>query len=59
MQYLQNEFNLKSKTVTNGNVELTIEIRIDNEDTSFVNKFSKLDGVKDAVLVSYNGDYVS
>jgi len=62
IEYIKKEigkYNLKAKTVANDNVELTVEIRIDNDDTSFVNKLSKLDGVKDAVLVSYNGDYVS
>ena len=60
--YIKNEigaFNLKAKTVANGTVELTIEIRIHNDDTSFVNRLSEINRVKDAVLVSYNGDYVS
>jgi len=62
MKHLKTElkdFKIKAKTISNKNVELTLEIRIDNEDTSFVNRLSKLDGVKNAVLVSYNGDYVS
>ena len=62
IKHLKNElkdFRIKAKTITNQNVELTLEIRIDDEDTSFVNRLSKLDGVKNAVLVSYNGDYVS
>jgi len=62
VDHIKNEtgqFNLKAKTVVNDNVELTVEIRIKNEDTSFVNRLSKIEGVKDAVLVSYNGDYVS
>jgi len=62
MKHLKTElkdFKIKAKTISNKNVELTLEIRIDNEDTSFVNRLSKLNGVKNAVLVSYNGDYVS
>jgi len=62
MDYLKNKvgkFNLKSKTVANDLVELTIEIRIDNTDTSFVNELSKSEGITNAVLISYNGDYVS
>lgn len=54
-----NDFRIKAKTVTNDNVELTLELRIDDDDTSFVNRISKIDEVKNAVLVSYNGDYVS
>jgi uncharacterized membrane protein YhiD involved in acid resistance len=53
------KYNLKAKTVVNGSVELTVEIRINNDDTSFLNGLSKIEGVKNAVLVSYNGDYVS
>ena len=62
IDYIKKEvgnYNLKAKTVANDNVELTVEIRVDNDDTSFVNNLSKVNGVKDAVLVSYNGDYVS
>lgn len=51
-------FKLKSKTVTADNTELTIEIRTDN-DHKVVTDIQKIQGVKDCVLVSYNGDYVS
>lgn len=51
-------FVVKSKTVSNGNVELTLEIRLKNMSTSFVNTISNINGVKNAVLVSYNGDYM-
>lgn len=53
------EFNLKSKTVRANFVELGVELRIEHENTSFVNTLSQLSGVESAVLVSYNGDYVS
>jgi|APSaa5957512535_1039671.scaffolds.fasta_scaffold54305_3 uncharacterized membrane protein YhiD involved in acid resistance len=62
MNYMKSKvkkYNLKAKTVANGNVELTIEIRINNDDVSFVNDLAKSKGIKNAVLVSYNGDYVS
>lgn len=49
----------KSKTVTSDQIELNIEIRIKNDDTSFLNKIAAVDGVKHAVLVSYNGEYMS
>ena len=39
-------------------VEVTVEIRMKNEDTEFINAISAIDGVKSAVLVSYNGDYM-
>ena len=39
-------------------VELTVEIRLPGMTTNFVNEISALPGVRDAVLVSYNGDYM-
>ena len=49
---------VKSKTVRLGEVELTMEIRLRDEDTGFINQLSQMDGVDSAVLVSYNGDYM-
>lgn len=49
---------LKSKAVTASGVELTYEVRI-KEDTDFVNKISACEGVTNAVLVTYNGEYMS
>ena len=51
---------IKSKTVTGGSgVEFTIEIRLKTMETSFVNEISRENGVNSAVMVSYNGDYMS
>ncbi len=50
---------LKSKTVNQLGIELTYEVRIKKEDTGFVNKISAVSGVTNAVLVSYNGEYMS
>lgn len=51
---------IKSKTVTGGKgIEFTIEIRLKSMESSFVNKITDLDDVRSAVMVSYNGDYVS
>lgn len=52
-------FNVKQKTVSRGNVELTLEVRVKDKEASFVNQVSAIDGVKNAVLISYSGDYVS
>ena len=35
-----------------------MEIRLNSEDTSFINEFSDMNGINSAVLVSYNGDYM-
>ena len=49
---------LKSKSVQKGAIELNLEIRLKDENTDFMNELSDLDGVRNAVLVSYNGDYM-
>ena len=49
---------VKSKTVQKDAVELNLEIRLKSEDTSFINALAELPGVRSAVLVSYNGDYM-
>ena len=53
-----NKMVIKSKSVQKGNIELNYEVRLKNEDTSFINSLSDLNGVSSAVLVSYNGDYM-
>ncbi len=50
---------LKSKSVSKVGIELTYEIRLANDDTSFINKISNASGVTNAVLVTYNGEYMS
>lgn len=51
---------VKSKTVSSGNsIELSIEIRLKDMSTQFVNEISFIEGVSNAVLVSYNGEYMS
>ena len=52
------KLSVKSKTVRKGFIELTMEIRVKNDDTSFINELTDLSGVTSAVLVSYNGDYM-
>ena len=49
---------VKSKTVQPGLIELNFEVRLDGDDTGFVNGLCALDGVRSAVLVSYNGEYM-
>lgn len=61
--YLNNQVKkhmVKSKTVTAGNgIELTLEVRLNGISTDFINAIARQNGVKSAVLVSYNGDYMS
>ena len=49
---------VKSKTVQKDAVELNLEIRLKDGNTDFINALADLPGVRSAVLVSYNGDYM-
>ena len=49
---------VKSKSAQKGSLELTMEIRLQSDDTDFINTLSEMEGVGSAVLVSYNGDYM-
>lgn len=50
---------VKSKTVSDKTgIEITIEVKLKDIGTNFVNKIGKIKGVINAVLVSYNGDYM-
>ena len=54
------KYNVKSKTVSPVNgIEMTVEIGLKNSTTEFVNEISKVNGISNVVLVSYNGDYMS
>lgn len=56
----QQKFVIKSKTVTTDGVEVTAEVRLpDDGTTGFVNQVASAQGVRSAVLVSYNGEYLS
>ena len=50
---------VKSKTITASGIELTAELRARDASTAFVNEISRLPGVGNATLVSYNGEYLS
>ncbi|MDY2629872.1 MAG: DUF4956 domain-containing protein [Clostridium sp.] len=51
---------IKSKTVSASNgIEITVEIRLKEMSTKFVNEINNLEGVNNVVLVSYNGDYMN
>ncbi|WP_330404820.1 hypothetical protein [Clostridioides difficile] len=54
------KYQIKSKSVTpEKGIELVFEIRMKDGETSLINDLSQVDGVTNAVLVSYNGDYVA
>jgi adenylyl- and sulfurtransferase ThiI len=49
---------VKSKTARKGSVELNMEVRLKDDNTDFVNTLADMPGVQNAVLVSFNGDYM-
>ncbi len=53
------KFMTKSKTVNSSGIELTAQVRLKDGETSFVNSLSALEGVSNATLVSYSGEFVS
>lgn len=53
------KYAIKSKTASRQNgVELTIEVRLKEMKTAFIDEIYKISGVSNVVMVSYNGDYM-
>lgn len=52
MKYL-----VKSKTMRNETVEMTVEVFCKREDLSFTERIRAVDGVDDVTLIQYNGEY--
>ena len=50
---------VKSKTAQKGMIEITFDVRLQDDNTDFINALSDMDGVESAVLVSYNGEYMA
>ena len=53
------KYEVKSKTVNAQGIEFTAEIRMKDGETAFVNRLNEIQGVENATLVSYNGEYMS
>lgn len=48
---------VKSKTVRKGKTEIAIEVYCKDNDMFFLDKIHDVDGVEDATLIQYNGEY--
>ena len=48
---------IKSKTVRKGKTEMAVEVYCKDNDMFFLDKIRDLDGVEDATLIQYNGEY--
>ena len=51
-------YTVKSKTVNAAGIEFTAELRTKDAETAFVNRITELEGVGNATLVSYHGEYM-
>ena len=50
---------IKSKTVQREGSEMTVELRVRQSETGFVDKFMRVEGVYDATLIAHQGDMIS
>lgn len=51
------DYELKSKVVSRGITEMTLELTAIGDNTAYVESIADIDGVESAVLVKYNGDF--
>lgn len=52
-------YRLKNKTANGDTTELTIEVKIKNNDTSSVARFKAVEGVSTVTLLEYSGEYIN
>ncbi|WP_077210679.1 DUF4956 domain-containing protein [Bacillus dakarensis] len=51
---------VKSKSIASGNhFEITYEVRLTDENTSFLNSISDMKGIQSAVMLSYDGNFTA
>ena len=48
---------VKAKSVSKDCIELTVEVRLRESSSQFLNALLAVDGIRNATLVTYNGDY--
>ena len=53
------KYKLKNKTQTGNSVEITVEVKIKNNDTSYISRFNAVDGVESVTLLEYSGEYMN
>lgn len=51
------KFQLKSRTIRSGTAEVTYEVLCRDNNAAFLEKIEALEGVSDATLIQYNGEY--
>lgn len=53
------KYRLKNKTQTGDHVELTIEVKIKKNDTTYLSRFNAVEGVESVTLLEYSGEYLN
>lgn len=53
------KYRLKNKTRTEGAFELTVEVKVKNNDASSVSRFQEIEGVSSVTLLEYSGEYMN
>ncbi|MBD5103945.1 MAG: DUF4956 domain-containing protein [Ruminococcaceae bacterium] len=53
------KYKLKSKILSDSDTELTVEIKVKNNDTSEAARFKTVKGVSGVTLLEYNGEYMN
>ena len=50
---------IKSKRVSKEGTEVTVDVRLKQENTDFMHALCAMEGVANAVLVTYSGEYMT
>ncbi|MGN0686708.1 MAG: DUF4956 domain-containing protein [Oscillospiraceae bacterium] len=53
------KYKLKNKTQTGSSVEITVEVKIKNNDASYISRFNGMEGVESVTLLEYSGEYMN
>ena len=53
------KYKLKNKTQAGNSIELTVEVKIKKNDTSYISRFNAIEGVESVTLLEYSGEYMN
>ena len=53
------KYRLNNKTQTGNKIELTVEVKIRRNDTTYLSRFNAIDGVESVTLLEYSGEYMN
>ena len=53
------KYRLKNKTSSGSHVELTVEVKVKNNGTTYLSRFNAVEGVESVTLLEYSGEYMN